>query len=138
MKQEAEAPRRQDRPPPTDELGEAPPRIERQATSALTITLLRALIAFAIMNILARLLHGRQGFVVVFDLVGAAAFLPFSAALAAAIARQRGLMLFILAITLLAAWPANVVDLEHLVAPIAVGILAGTGIARVLHEGGGA
>jgi hypothetical protein len=136
MKQEADAPRRQDRPPQADAPSSAPPRIERQTTSALTITILRALITFALMNILARLLHGRQGFMVAFDLVGTAAFLPFSAALAAAIGRQRGLMLFILVITLLASWPSTVFDLEHLVAPIAVGILAGTGIARVLQEGG--
>ena len=135
MKQEADAPRRQDHPALTDELGGAPPRIDRQATGALTITIIRTLIAFAIMNILARLLHGRQGFVVAFDLVGTAAFLPFSAALAAAISRQRGLILCILAVSLLASFPATVVDLEHLVVPIAVGILAGTGFSRVLQEG---
>ncbi|MFI5298805.1 MAG: hypothetical protein ACHREM_11975 [Polyangiales bacterium] len=136
MKQEPDAPKRQDRPPQMDEPSGAPPRIERQPTGALTLAIIRALIAYALMNILARLLHGRQGFAVVFDMVGTAAFLPFSAALAAAIGRQHGLVLCILAITMLTSWPANVLELEHLVAPIAVGILTGTGIARVMKEGG--
>jgi hypothetical protein len=97
--------------------------------------LIRMLLAFALMNILAKLLHSRQGFAVAFDLVGTAAFLPFSAALAAALGRQRGLLLFILGATLLTSWPSTIVDLEHLVVPVAVGILAGTGLTRVLQEG---
>jgi len=122
--------------PTFEEPSATPPRVEHQGASLIVVTLIQAVLVFALMHLLSRVLHGRPGFAVVFDMLGTGGFIPFATSVTAAMQRQRGLVLVILLVTLLAAWPWTLVELEHLVVPIGVGILVGTGLRRILREGG--
>lgn len=113
----------------------APP-VAREPVPAIVVTLIHAAIGVAVMHILRHLVGDRPGFHAVFEVLQPGGFVPFAATLAAAIHLQRALVLVILTVTLLAAWPWNLQGLERFMIPLGSGILAGTAFGRLLREGG--
>jgi hypothetical protein len=112
------------------------PRLAQEPVPATLVTVIHAAVCVALMHLFRHLLQGRPGFRAVFDVLAPGGFVPFAATLSAAVHLQRALVLVILGLTLLGGWPWDLQGLERLVIPIGVGILAGTGLARVLREGG--
>jgi hypothetical protein len=112
-----------------------PSRVPHRPPPLFLVVLAHALIAFALANVLSLALNGLPGFRLFFYLVNCGAFFPFGASIAAGMHEQRGLAILIAIVTIMAGWPFSMNTLPHLLIPIAVGLLIGMGLSRVLHEG---
>lgn len=98
--------------------------------------LLHALAILVVINVGNTLVAHAQlpGFTFALGLLRYGAFVPFSVAAAAGLHRQRALVVALVVITLLAAWPFSIADLSHVLTPIAIGLLIGTGLRNLIAE----
>lgn len=96
-------------------------------------TLAYALIILAVLLVVSETVH-RPGFAMLLRYLAFGSYVPFALATAAAINGQRGIVVAVVLISILAIIPCSIDTLAHAVVPIGAGILAGEALRIALHE----
>jgi hypothetical protein len=98
------------------------------------LTFIHALITWAAVNILSGVLARvpDTGLRDALALVSAGVFIPFSLSVSAGLHNQRMLIVVVLVLTLLIAWPFHTDNAARLIIPIPAGLLVGTALRYLL------
>lgn len=92
-----------------------------------------AVIVLAIVWLLTAVLR-RPAFQVLFGYLLVGGGVPFATSMAASLHAQHGIAILVGVLTILTIIPCPMADVARALVPIGIGMLAGTGLHRVMHE----
>ena len=99
-------------------------------------TLVHALVILLCVNVLAVVAAAAhaEGITLVLSLLDAAYYLLFASASAAALNRQRALVLVLVVLAVILTWPLAPQRIVHVLLPIAAGVLLGSGLQQLFND----
>jgi zinc transporter ZupT len=99
-------------------------------------TLVHALVILLSVNVLAVVAAAAHadGITLVLSLLGAAHYLLFAGTAAAALNRQRALVLVLVVLAVMLTWPLAPERIVHVLLPVAAGVLLGSGLQQLFND----